>query len=145
MSGSGVVTFDYGVWATRYPEFVPNVSLQLAQLYFAEATLYVDNTGSGPIQNAGQLAAILNMVTAHIAALNQAGSSPLVGRISDASEGSVHVAVAYDAAVGSQAWYAQTKYGAAAWQAMAAFRRFNYLPAGRPGSFPYPLPGRRFW
>lgn len=136
-----VVTFDYGVWTARYPEFSASVPQGLAQLYFNEATLYVDNTGTGPVQDAGQLAVLLNMVTAHIAALNAPvdgqAASPLVGRITNASEGSVSVGVQMDLPAGSAQWFAQTKYGIAFWQATSQFRTMRYVPGCAPVANPF--------
>lgn len=130
------VVFDYEAWAARYPELDAQGNAPQAQMFFNEATLYLDNTACSPVSDPTQRAVILNQITAHIAALNGPQSSPLVGRISSATEGSVNVSTEY-AAPGSAAWWSQTKYGAAAWQALAAYRTMQYLPAlcsawGRP-------------
>lgn len=75
---------------------------------------------------------LLNMATAHIAALNSPlngqASSPLVGRITNASEGSVSVQTQFDVPPGSAQWWAQTKYGAAFYAATAQFRVMQYFP-----------------
>lgn len=137
------VTFDYDVWAKRYPEF-KTVDPVLAQAYFAEATLYLRNDGTGPVKDEAVQLTLLNMVTAHIAALNATidGKEPsnLVGRITDASEGSVSVSVDKTALPGSAAWYAQTKYGMAFWQATRAYRLGDYRasPTFVPSGAPYP-------
>ena len=88
------------------------------------------------------------MITAHIAQLNSGtaaqAASPLVGRITNATQGSVSVATSGDMgepASGSAAWFQQTKYGAAYWQASMPYRkggRYNpgmipYLGVSRPG------------
>jgi hypothetical protein len=135
MSGTlGVVTFDYALWSLRYPEFAV-VSSLVAGEYFTEATLYLDNTACSVVQDAsagGQRALLLNMLTAHIASLNGFGSSPLVGRISQATEGSVSVSAEYGPASGTSAWFLQTKYGAAYWQATAQFRTMRYYAPYQP-------------
>lgn len=86
----------------------------------------------------------LNMLTAHIAALNASingqSPSPLVGRISNASEGSVSVGVQMDLAPGSAQWFAQTKYGIAYWQASLQFRSMLYFPGPAPVANPFNLP-----
>jgi len=121
-----VVTFNYPAWVTRYPEFKDTVPAPLATAYFSEACLYCDNSGAGPVTDAAKLALLLNMLTAHIAAL---ASQDLVGRITDATEGSVSVSASMgDAVPGNRAWYLQTKYGAAYWQATAALRTMTYIP-----------------
>lgn len=141
------VVFDYaGTWSIRYPELAAFVSSDLAQLYFNEACLYVDNGDCSRIQDIPTRTMLLNMVTAHIAALNAPlngqPSSPLVGRISSATEGSVSVSTDY-AAPGSAAWWSQSKYGAAAYAAMAPYRTFRYAPRPVPYPMPYGFPGWR--
>lgn len=133
MSGATVVTFDYSGWIARYPEFSAVIQAT-AQLYFNEATLYLDNTSASVVADAspgGARATLLNMLTAHIAALNMAGSSPLVGRINSATEGSVSVGTDY-AVPGTAAWFAQTKYGAAYWQAVLPYRTMRYYAPVQP-------------
>ena len=126
------VVFDYNSWSVRYPELSSSVSSGLAQLYFNEACLYCDNSAVSlvPSDN-GVRAMVLNMLTAHIAALNAPlngqPSSPLVGRTSNATEGSVSVQTDFQVP-GTAAWFAQSKYGAAAWQAMLPYRSGRYLP-----------------
>lgn len=125
-----VVSFDYAAWAARYPELSAYVAPQQAQAFFSEAQLYCDNTDSSIVTNVATRAVLLNMLTAHIAALNArlaAPSSPLVGRINSASEGSVSVSAELNLPPGSSQWYAQTKYGIAFWQATARYRTFRYV------------------
>lgn len=131
-----VVVFDYATWSARYPELAAALSPAVAQAYFDEASLYLDNTEASPVCDPGQRATLLNMITAHIAAMNMPGSSPLVGRITSATEGSVSVQAAYaDATPGSMAWYVQTKYGAAYWAATARYRTGFYTPGAMPGGW----------
>jgi len=94
--------------------------------YAAEASMYTRTDDGGPITDITTLTYLLNMVTAHIAALNsgvwgqQAGQQ--VGRIKSVGEGSVHVDL--DMTVpGTAAWFMQTKYGAAYWQATMPYRQ----------------------
>ena len=153
MSGTTIpIVFNYQTWITRYPEFT-QINVNLAELYFAEACLYVDNTGLGPIKDPNTLAIVLNMTTAHIAALNApkiadqynsmgTESSPLVGRITNASEGSVSVAVEMPQQPATAAWWNQTKYGAAAYQFLMQFRTAIYVPSGRRRQFNPPIWGR---
>lgn len=131
-----VVTFDFGIWSARYPELIAaGVTRPVADQYFFEAQLYCDNTPQSPVQNLIQRAVLLGMVTAHIAALNAPlngqPSSPLVGRISGATQGSVSVQTEYQTP-GNAAWFTQTKYGAAFWQATAQFRTMHYVPGRAP-------------
>lgn len=127
---SPVATFDPQFFAARYPEFAGIVSTT-APGYFLEAGLYLNNTGSGVVQDAGVQKVLMHMLTAHLAELNdesrERGSGPLVGRISDAAEGSVKVHAEMAGATGNSAWFQQTKYGAAFWQATARFRTMRYV------------------
>jgi hypothetical protein len=122
------VIFDYPSWILRYPEFSA-VTEPRADLFFSEATLYLRNDGTSPIQDVGKRAVILNMLTAHIAAMagQATAGDGLVGRVSSASEGSTSVSTEYNIP-GSAAWFVQTTYGAAAWQAMAPLRTARYIP-----------------
>lgn len=152
------VTFNYGTWLQRYPEF-KGVDQALATLYFNEASLYCVNSISNPAFPNGTLPALLNMLTAHIAWLNSprdvngnpasGGSqppSPLVGRISQATEGSVSVSAESDYPPGTPQWYQQSRYGSAYWAATAPYRTARY--AARPTmvagmAYPYfPYGGR---
>lgn len=151
VSGQPIV-FNYEVWVGRYPEFSA-ISQPLAQAYFDEADLYFANCGwRAALRNAPTL---LNMLTAHIAWLysprdgagNPSSSgqaaSPLTGRISSASEGSVSVSTELTSSGSpSEAFFTQTKYGFSFWQATQQFRTARYSP--RPtliGNGPYGING----
>lgn len=127
-----VVIFDQGAFAARYPEFVAIPSTTL-QLYFNEATIYLNNTDSSPVTDGspgGMRAMLLNMLTAHIAALNSGvngNAAPnTVGRVDSATQGSVSAHIEFQVP-GTAAWFAQTKYGAAYWQATASYRSMHYI------------------
>lgn len=126
-----VAVFNYAAWAARYPEFAATVNEATATLYFDEATLYCNN-GSGALVPADAVTyqprlTLLNMLTAHIAALNAPGSSNLVGRVASATQGSVSVTADMGAQPGTAAWFNQTKYGAAYWQATAQYRTMRQV------------------
>ncbi|MDN7490591.1 DUF4054 domain-containing protein [Burkholderia sp. AU45274] len=149
-TSGGVVTFSYADWSARYPELAASVTSQTAQLYFNEAQLYCDNTPTSLITDTspgGERELLLNMVTAHIAALNAPlngqPSSPLVGRISNATQGSVSVQTDFQVP-GSAAWFAQTKYGAAYWQATTKYRSMLYVRGPVPIVNPFNFRFRRF-
>ena len=136
-----IAVFNYVAWAERYPEFSA-VSETLATAYFAEASIYHANDGSGPVCDPNVQLTLLNMLTAHIAAryatVDGEAASTLVGRISNASEGSVSVGTTLDVPPGSAQWFAQSKYGYDYWAATAVYRTMRYIP-GRCrtfGSFP---------
>lgn len=135
----GVVVFDPAAFKLRYPEF-SSVSDALLSDYFAEATIYLDNTDCSRVQDVDVRRMLLWMLVAHIATIN-AGvngevASPLVGRINNATEGSVSVGADMGAVPFTAAWFLQTKYGAAFWQATAPFRTMRYVP-GRSNEITY--------
>jgi len=135
----GIVTFDYPKWLVRYPEFTDKVLDARAQSYFDEAAaLYLNNSEGSPVSDVDRRAVLLNMLVAHIAALNGEGSSGLVGRITSATEGSVSVSADYGTQPGTAAWFLQTKYGAAFWQATQSLRTFRYVPGRQPVFSRYP-------
>lgn len=136
MSGSGgAAVFVYPTWALRFPELASSVGEPLAAMYWAEATDQLDPSASSVVQDVGRRTRILNLLTAHIAKLNAPiggqEASDLVGRISSASEGSVSVSTELNVP-GSASWFAQTRYGIEAWQALAPFRTARYVPG--PGA-----------
>lgn len=139
----GLLAFDSAQFLARYPEF-SSLSTSLLEAYFAEAGIYCANASTSLVKDqspGGLLSLLLNMLTAHIAALNGGvngeAPSPLVGRIDDATQGSVHVHADMGVVPGTAAWYAQTKYGMAYWQATIAYRTFRYFPgSSQPQMFP---------
>lgn len=144
MSSTGVVVFNYATWVARYPEFAA-VTEPTATLYFNEATIYLNNTDCSPVVDTGKRAVLLNMLTAHIAALAAKAASPgggIVGRIDSATEGSVSVH-AEMVTTPNSTWYMQTPYGAAYWQATAQYRTMKYVPGPvQPIPFGYPYAWR---
>lgn len=147
-----VIQFDYDKWVTMFPEFA-GVSAPMAESYFEIAGLYFANCGwTAALRIAPTL---LNLLTAHIAMLLApqdgdgnpsdvgAPASPLVGRISSASQGSVSVGVELQPSGSpSEAFFTQTKYGLMFWQATAQFRTAQY--AARPTVVAGAFPGRRY-
>ena len=127
------VAFDPAAFKARYPEFSV-VSAPVLSGCFAEAGLYLSNTDTSPVQDLVRRAMLLQMLTAHIAflggALSGDGQARPVGRVSTASEGSVSAGFEYTTP-GTQAWFVQSQYGAAAWQALLPYRSFRYIPPER--------------
>jgi hypothetical protein len=138
-----VAAFDYAAWVTRYP-YLSGVSEPLARAYFAEAQIYLNNTDTSPVTDVAMRLVLLNMLVAHIALLNGAGTldgkpTGLVGRVSEATEGSVSVKADVGAVSGTAAWYAQTGPGFDFWNATRAYRTMRYVPQPQPyfGSVPF--------
>ncbi len=130
-------TFVVADFLARYPEFTQLNTAQPAilALYFGEAGLYCRNDGGGPVQDAFTLTTFLWMLTAHIAAMNGGvnGQTPnqMVGRVTSAGLGSVHVSTEMKTP-GSAAWFMQTKYGAAYYQASMVYRLGGHFVAPPP-------------
>lgn len=123
------VVFDPATFKARYPEFTA-VADPTLQACFDEAGLYLSNADNSPVQNVTRRATLLNMLTAHIAyiggALNSDGMPRPVGRVSQAAEGSVSAGFEY-LTPGTHAWFTQSQYGAAFWQATTSLRGFRYI------------------
>ncbi len=145
---STIVTFDPVAFTTAFPEF-STVPVARLQLLFTIAESLLDNTGGGPVQDPVLLQTLFQLLVAHLLTLfgpsvttgSQTGGvagSPNapVGRLSNATEGTV--SVSYDFPVTpenpSQAWYAQTKYGALYWTATVRYRSFRYATIGNSGT-----------
>lgn len=134
-----VATPNYAAWEALFPEF-SNVNSAQYALYFDLAAQYCRNDGCGPASTVAIQTRLLNLMTAHIAFLlagdnKSDGASSLVGRINTASEGSVSVGAEMPGANATSAWYLQTKYGAAFWQATAPYRTARYrAPRGPNGA-----------
>lgn len=123
-----VVIFDYSAWALRYPTLAVTVGEPVAQDYFYAATGFLDNTDTSPVQDVDRRAMLLGLVVAHLAILMQRDLTA-VGRITDATEGSV--SVKFESALPKgplAAYFAQTQPGATFWALTARFRRARYIP-----------------
>ncbi len=143
-----VVTFDPVAFTTAFPEF-STVPPERLQLLFTIAETMLDNTGAGPVNDSAQLTVYFQLLVAHLLTLfgpsvttgSQTGGvagSPNapVGRLSQATEGTVSVSYDYPVTPDnpSQAWYAQTKYGAMYWTATVRYRSFRYFARGDSGT-----------
>jgi hypothetical protein len=143
MSDIGIVAFNYATWSGQYPEFAQSVTVTQATNYFNIATMYLDNSPCSTVWNAapgGKRETILYMLTSHIAALlatvDGQAPSPLVGRISSAAQGSVNVQTDIGDLPFNAQWFAQTKYGFMAWQALAPYRTALYISPPNPNGYP---------
>lgn len=136
------VELSYAAWAQMFPELAQAVTPAQIQAYFLRPIVVQMNDTSSPIQDQspqGVLAGLLYLLVSHLAVLGQRDPNQ-VGRISDASQGTVHVAFDAGAVVGSQAWFMQTRYGAEYWQATLPFRSATYRAPPQPFFIP---PSRR--
>lgn len=145
----GIVRLVPADFKVAFPEFATVADAALL-VNFDAATLMLNNTCKSRVCDAVLREKLLNWLTAHITALrngvNGQPPSGLVGRISDATEGSVSVGTEFAVATFDQAWYSQTQYGVLYWNGTAGFRMFIYAPAPAvcadfPGSLPFGFPG----
>lgn len=131
------VAFNYALWAARFPALAATVDEALATSYFAEAGFFVDPASDCPISDPNERLTLLNLVVAHIAALNKASrdaaAAALVGRISSVTEGSVTIATELGSFNGDQAaYFAQTPYGVQYWAMTGGYRTMHYVPGPQP-------------
>lgn len=142
-----VAVFDYAVWAARYPELAGAVDETLAIALFAEAGLYLDNTDTSIVQDPAIRLMLLNMIVAHLAVLGGAleGGTPTgqVGRVAEATEGSVSVKLDTGLSPGTATWWSLTTYGFNFWAATKRYRSMHYRPGPRPIFNPPRLAWRR--
>lgn len=152
-----VAVFNLAAFLARYPEFSSVNQTLLAALFSEAGELYLNNTDCSPVQNITRRGMLLNMLTAHIAfiggALTADGQPKPVGRVSQAAEGSVSATFeGVPPTPGTGAWFQQSQYGAAFWQATSSLRGFRYIaqPTNPNGVPNYTSPrffgvnGRRF-
>lgn len=121
------VVFDSAKFKARYPEFSA-ISDGYLDLCFESAALYLSNSDNSPVQDLKRRELLLFMLTAHVAATGGAlsgGGAQAVGRVSSATEGSVSVSTEMPIQ-NSAAYFAQTQYGVAFWQATSNLRGFRY-------------------
>jgi hypothetical protein len=128
-----VAVFNLANFLGRYPEFVPVNAANPTRLpaLFLEAGLYLSNCDSSPVWDITRRGLLLNMITAHISYingdLNADGQPRPVGRVSQASEGTVSASFeGVPPTPGTGAWFQQSQYGAAFWQATASLRGMRY-------------------
>lgn len=137
--GCAPVTFNYTLWTTQFPEFSALTEAQ-GQFYFDLATVIQRNDGRGPVSNPSTALNLLNLLTSFMAtqySQSMGDQSPgsakpantPVGRISDATEGSVTARTDYGATISQQqAYLIQNKYGATWWALTAQYRTARYVP-----------------
>lgn len=132
----GVATFDYSVWSARYPDLAANVSEALAQSYFDEASLYLNNTQSSIVRDVSKRLALLNLLVAHLSTLSlsssQGGNGGMVGRLASATRGSISISTDFGSMSEQASWYNQTQPGASFWAATRYLRQARFIPGTSP-------------
>lgn len=129
-----VAVWNPSAFIVQYPALTAAVAAQpatFAQL-FVMAGLYLNNTDCSPVQDVALRAILLNMLTAHQADINGLltadGQPKPVGIVSQAAEGAVSASFLNATPTqGSPAWFQQTQYGSAYWQATERYRSARYI------------------
>lgn len=145
---SSVVVFDITRFRALFPEFSNVTDVQL-EFLFDEATDFLDNTAHSLVQDTAKRERLLYLLMAHIAYIRYGsvgsngaiiGGTGVVGRASSASEGSVSASFELGDIGSGTAWYTQSPYGLAFWQATKVYRMANYYPGHCYGRRHYRLP-----
>ena len=128
----GVVRFVPADFKAAFPMFATVADAALS-MNFAWATLLLNNSCKSIVCDATLREQLLNFLTAHITALfngvNGQPPSGAVGRVADATEGSVSASLDYGQITNDEAFFVQTQWGAFFWTATARWRTFRYVPA----------------
>lgn len=133
MSDTGVVVFDPEAFKAQFTAFATTPDAML-QMDFALATFYLNNSPRSVVHDLGMRAALLNLITAHIAfllgriAAGDGSDAALVGQVQSAGEGSVNVSLVASQSQSGEFWK-QSQYGNIFWQMALPFRSFRYFPA----------------
>ena len=122
----GVVVFGPVEFRALYPA-ITATDAQLED-YFAMAETFLDNTECSVVKDLGSRKRMLYLLVAHIATLTGMAEkgNPVVGRISNATEGSVSVSLDYGTMGNNERWYLQTPWGAMYWQLTKRYRSAVY-------------------
>lgn len=132
---SGVVVFDPSEFRLLYPSI--SATDEQLEMYFAMAETFLDNTECSIVKDLDARKTMLYLLVAHIALLSQQAENgnPVVGRISNATEGTVSVGLDYGTMGNNERWYLQTPWGAMYWQMSKKYRSMVY----RLGIAPMPV------
>jgi Protein of unknown function (DUF4054) len=130
------VVFDFDSWITRYPEFA-NVCPNTAATYFDEASAYFNPTDGSIVKNYVIRKAAMWALIAHIAALASKDRQGIVGRVAEASEGTVRTKLEMGPSTNANDWFKQTQYGASFLRMVAPYTLAHYVaPCGYRKSYP---------
>ena len=141
----GSVAFNSSDFIAQYPAFT-SVPAPALQFNFNQATLLLNNTCGSVVCDAPTREQLLYLLTAHITALlngvNGQPPSGIVGRISDATEGSVSVTADLGAAPTTSMYVAslqQTPWGLQFLAATVQYRSMRYVAPPQRNYGPYPF------
>lgn len=132
----GVAVWNPGIFLAMFPEFTNAYNANPARyeaLFNYRAPRFLSNADDSPVCDVQKRLGLLNMLVAHISFLagdlSADGQARPVGRVSDASEGSVSASFDYGVANQNNGqWFNQSQYGSEFWQATSSLRGFRYSP-----------------
>jgi hypothetical protein len=134
----GIVTFDATAFKTAFPAFA-SVPDAILAANFQFATLMLQNSCCSVVEDAPTRAVLYQLAVCHITALlngvNGEPPSGVVGRISNATEGSVSATTEMMTQSESAAYWNQTQWGAMYWRMTAQYRTARYVPPCGPQGF----------
>lgn len=127
-----IVPFVYADWVAQYPQFSLIPQFVVENTFYDVAVAFFRNDGVGPVSTALTQTTGLYLMIAHMAQITYGPntatpSGGLVGRISQATQGSVSVTSDFPTTP-TNAWFMQSQYGATFWQLTAAYRTMRYMP-----------------
>lgn len=130
------ITFNYATWIPAYPQFIntPQPTIELVVVPLAQVQCRTD--GGSPVRDQATLTVLFGLMVAHVTQLMFGSTiAPLtgvVGRVSQATQGSVSVSAEYNNPNPAAAWFLQTPYGAVYYQAISGFTLGVYAPRQVP-------------
>lgn len=136
-----IVVFDPAAFKLAFPEFGAVTDARLTMLFGIAQTTLLDNTDNSPVMALDTRTNLFYLLVAHLLSVFGAGTATStddttpVGRLSQATEGSVSSSFEYNIPDGSMlaAWYLQSPYGALYWTAVAPYRSARYVANGFSG------------
>lgn len=131
------VTFNYANFIAAYPQF--NLAAESSlQNCFNQAGLICNNSDNSVVLDVTVRQTLLWLLVAHIATLTgqtntnyingTIGQPAMIGRVNNASEGSVSVSTEMTLNANNSAYFTQTQYGMAYWQMSLPYRSFRFRP-----------------
>jgi hypothetical protein len=139
ISGTGPYTVNYSQTVAVEPMTAlqpPFVTPAKLMGYWTAAQQYQRNDGGGPVDDPNQQSYLLNLIMAHLAALDPSNpangtNANMVGRIVSGTQGPATIATQMDLPPGSAQWWNQTQFGAEYWVLTSPYRRMRYIPGPR--------------
>lgn len=130
-----VAELSVAEWRARYPQYDNLTDEQIEDLLL-DATDYLENTPCSIVSNLDKRKRLIYLLTAHLAFLfypdvNGDGGTGFVGRIGNATEGSVSISSGISGVPFKAEFFMQSKYGYDFWERTKIYRMGLYVPGPR--------------